>query len=593
MAWVAGTDDYATLVEMDTNGELLWQCTCPYDWGPCKHAVAVILAGLELLKSGNELPLVDEESELFLALEGGDHEEDDWFDDECDAGSRTGGQDDSAFEKLIRKKKKDELVELLTLIVSEYPEVRSMIMEEQQLATGRIDELVRSLRREIRDVTSEEAWYDHWNDRGELPDYSHIRKQLDALLKKGYADVVAELGEELWERGSDQVGRSHDDGYIAEEVFECMKIVFRAIRASSLPRAEQILKMINVALTDEYSICGSLDELLTGKKYSKADWLEVAEHLEKRLAAAKKPGGSFSAHYERTQLMEWLIRTWEKSGQSEKIIPLLEKEAGVTQCYERLVDTLIREGRLEDARSWCVRGYEKTIKSAPGIADGLQRRLREIAEREKRFDLAASYRAEQFFGYPCISLYQELQKAAEKIQEWPQVRAAVLHFLETGKRPRATAGQAGNRSWPLPPVEVKGEGDRRRHHRRYPDLETLIEIAILEKRTDDVVHLYRQQGETDPWGTGKGAKVADAVAATHPDVALDIWRRLAIDRIKLVKPKEYENAAVYLRRMRTVYAKTKKLDEWRQLLADLRAEHKAKRRLMEVLDSLENKRIID
>jgi uncharacterized Zn finger protein len=45
--------------------------------------------------------------------------------------------------------------------------------------------------------------------------------------------------------------------------------------------------------------------------------------------------------------------------------------------------------------------------------------------------------------------------------------------------------------------------------------------------------------------------------------------------------------------MHKVYQKTKRIGEWRQLIATLRTEHKAKRRLMEVLDSLEGKRIID
>ena len=128
---------------------------------------------------------------------------------------------------------------------------------------------------------------------------------------------------------------------------------------------------------------------------------------------------------------------------------------------------------------------------------------------------------------------------------------------------------------------------------QYPDFNTLIEIAILEKRFDDVVQLYRKQMKTLRWGNGMGEEVAGAVAATHPDISLDIWKRLAISRIKLVKPKEYENAAVYLRKMRKVYQKTKRMDEWRELITVLRTEHKAKRRLMEVLDSLEGKRIID
>ncbi len=44
------------------------------------------------------------------------------------------------------------------------------------------------------------------------------------------------------------------------------------------------------------------------------------------------------------------------------------------------------------------------------------------------------------------------------------------------------------------------------------------------------------------------------------------------------------------RRMHKLYAKTGRLDEWKTLLMGRRAQHKAKRRLMEVSDALEDNR---
>ncbi|MDO9041894.1 MAG: hypothetical protein Q7U64_06080 [Desulfocapsaceae bacterium] len=45
--------------------------------------------------------------------------------------------------------------------------------------------------------------------------------------------------------------------------------------------------------------------------------------------------------------------------------------------------------------------------------------------------------------------------------------------------------------------------------------------------------------------------------------------------------------------MLKIYQETGRLEQWRTLIQTLRTAHKAKRRLMEVLDLLENKRIID
>ncbi len=108
-----------------------------------------------------------------------------------------------------------------------------------------------------------------------------------------------------------------------------------------------------------------------------------------------------------------------------------------------------------------------------------------------------------------------------------------------------------------------------------------------------MVTLYQKQAARDHWGFGMKQEVAGAVAASHPEVSLVIWVKMVEDQIRLVKPKAYEVAAVYLRKMYTVYKKTGQLPRWQRLLNDIRVQHKAKRRLMEVLDGLEGKRIID
>jgi len=54
-----------------------------------------------------------------------------------------------------------------------------------------------------------------------------------------------------------------------------------------------------------------------------------------------------------------------------------------------------------------------------------------------------------------------------------------------------------------------------------------------------------------------------------------------------VKPKAYVEASGYLQKMQEVYRTTGRLEEWRGLLLELRSRHRAKRRLMEVLDGVE------
>ena len=67
-AWVSGNDLYATSVCISEDGDFDYSCTCPYDWGPCKHAVAVVLAAAGQLKQKKEIPLLNHDDELYQAL---------------------------------------------------------------------------------------------------------------------------------------------------------------------------------------------------------------------------------------------------------------------------------------------------------------------------------------------------------------------------------------------------------------------------------------------------------------------------------------------------------------------------------------------
>ena len=160
----------------------------------------------------------------------------------------------------------------------------------------------------------------------------------------------------------------------------------------------------------------------------------------------------------------------------------------------------------------------------------------------------------------------------------------LLNWLETGKRPDDSS------AWPLPRTDLESSAGRENHH-RFPDAETLIAIAIKEKRNDDALRWYHHRNKRGGWGHDhQGNAVAESVSETHPDEALSIWKAQAVSHIRITKPSAYEVAGRYLRKMRTVYERTGRRSEWEGLLRELRTDHARKRRLMEVLDRLEGKR---
>ncbi len=598
VAWVSGSDEYATSVKHEGAGDFDSDCTCPYDyWGPCKHAVAVLLAAAEQLKQNRDIPLLDPDDDLYL--EAFD-EDDDWLEedgnDDLDEESLAGLSKGRSpqLEKLLADKSRDELQGLLVELALDFPEVSRRLRDRGRLETGQVDQLVRSLRKEIRNLTAEDAWYNPWKHEGNLPDYSHVEEQLEALLDKGHADAVFELGEELWERGVEQVEQSNDEGDTALAISSCLAIVLRAVPQTSLPPSEQLLWLVEHELDDEYDLLGGADAVLNDPRYTPEYWREVAAVLEVWLKKIEEPKlGRFSSTYRRERVMTWLRNAYSRSGETKKVIPLLEEEADRCRSYDLLVNALLETGEQDRARNWCIRGYQNTIADAPGIASNLQERLRELAKAEGNYELVATYRAEDFFEQPSEPSYIELREAAEKVKVWPAVRRGIFDFLQTGRRP--VAGGKGKNAWPLPEPEVqKPEVDGKIRLVSFPNREMLIEIAILEERFDDAVTIYHEHAKTRRWGWDIDEQLAKAVARSHPDVALSIWQSIAEGLISQVKPKAYIEAARYLRQMHKVYEQTGRLDEWKTLIMTLRVKHKAKRRLMEVLDGLEeDRKLID
>jgi len=612
VAWVSGTEEYATLVRIEQAGRYDCFCTCPHEGGPCTHAVAVILAAADRVKRREEIPLLSENDDLYLILIG-DHGEAGWEEvEEVDAeveeeveeavvkpvkppevvvrvatekGKKAGK---ASVRKLLVEKSREELLELMIELAGDYPEVERRILEAQQLESGRIDPLVRSLRKEINSLTTEPAWYNHWKHEGNIPDFTHVREQFRALFNKGYADVLLQLGDELWRQGSEQVEQSDDEGATGRALGECLEIVLQAVPRSTLAPPRQLLWVIDRLLEDEFSLLESGEEVLQNRGYSQADWGEVAAALEVRLEAkADRCSLDFSGTYQRKGVMNWLIQAYRQSGGQEKILPLLEREADICQNYEQLVDALLAAGDRDLARQWCIRGFAKTSEKVRGIAANLQKRLREMALTEKRYDLVAAYRAQDFFDRATLETYKELRKAAEKAGAWPIIRAAALGFLESGHRPDLPGKGGKPLEWPLPEPEVRWSAEKKRGSaQRFPYREILIDIAILEKRFDDAVALYRALQATGRAGWHIDQTVAKAVSATHPDVALGIWRGIVDGLIAQVKPNAYAEAGGYLRLMHKVFEATQRLGDWQALLAELRRTHKAKKRLLEVLDGL-------
>ena len=200
------------------------------------------------------------------------------------------------------------------------------------------------------------------------------------------------------------------------------------------------------------------------------------------------------------------------------MLAIYESEARATGSYERLVRHLIAEKRFDDAERWAKEGIEKTREKLPGIASSLAASLCEVSRGRKQWDVVAAHAAWRFFEQPGKTTFDELMAHATKAKCGEQVRAAALHFLETGVSPfqwkaSPKAGQTLriDPAWPLPVPDYLVPLLRTREPAiapRGPHFDVLLDMAIAAKQPDEVLRWYDKMAKGQKrfgggWGLGR------------------------------------------------------------------------------------------
>lgn len=158
-----------------------------------------------------------------------------------------------------------------------------------------------------------------------------------------------------------------------------------------------------------------------------------------------------------------------------------------------------------------------------------------------------------------------------------------MRFLESGAFPW------DEKDWPLPDAGLTPPAAPR--GRELPMRYVLIDIAIHEKQPDQVLRWYDMKPE-DYVGADRMDRVATAVMEYAPDRSVGLWKKLAEWEISKVQPSAYEAAAGYLRKLSGLLVKQGRQAEWKTYFEGLRAGHTRKRRLVEILGTLEGGPIV-
>ena len=586
IAWVDGTHRYATRVTIGEEGLPDSICTCPYGYN-CKHGVAVVLEYLRQIEEDKRIPKASKDDERLVLFDEEEWEDDldNQNDNDYDESSLKGTMK-SEINAYLDGKTKTQLTELILELAGKFPQIAQELTDRKQLASGDTKSLINRLKKEIREISSEPGWQNHWQQEGYTPDYSEIRIKLETLLKAGHADDVLMLGKELIQLGNQQIEESHDEGETATEIEECMPVIVKALEQSSIATADKLAWAVDVVLKDDYDVFNAFSEYLDCR-HTKADWNTLADRLLRQLGKIKHSGvkNHFHRDYSRDRLSDWIIHALDQAGRNEEVIPLCEVEAQKTGSFTRLVNHLISARRYSDAEHWIQEGIRKTEKELPGIASDLRLRLKERRTSQKDWIAVATMQTEEFVRYPSEKIFLECQKANAKAKTWAKVRNHLLTYLEEGELPWKQKG------WPLGKSnQAKPDASFRN---TFPMTNVLIDIAILEKKPEKVLFWYDQlQNNKRSWVGVGDDRIATAIEDYAPERSVSIWKTIAEGLINQTKPSAYEQAASYLRKAERIMKREKKQSQWNQYLNSLREKHDRKRRFIEILDQSDSRPII-
>jgi uncharacterized Zn finger protein len=588
-AKVKGTEEYDTEVYLE-DGELTSFCSCPYEYGECKHAVAVILAAAKQLNSGKDIPQDDMLAaiprDIELSIVDNSLER-------SKPSSKKAELDPSyprtleALQKMLSKQPKAVLVEqLLLLSMKDYKTEQSLwVLADSTPNLVNVKPQVDSLRRKIKKITAEESWQNYWNHNGHTPDYSPIRTGLEALLKQNAFDEVVELSGELWSLGIAQIQHSNDEGELADELSRSMFAAMEALPKTSMKPVIQLFWLVDRELEDDYELLQDLDLVYNHECYQTEHWQDVAMILTQRLANFSE---SKKQDYEYKKIVDMLAFAYQKAGDDKAILAMMEKQVNNTKDYAKLVEAFVKQGNMSKAKEWCLIGFNDTLKEKPGIARRLKDQLIEWHKKNGNIAQVAALSVDDFLASPDMKSFQTLERLFQTKHplldgQWQLVRATLLHLIEHGN----SVTDSLPIDWPLPKPEVSSlmaESKGFMHQTRVEDL--LIHIAVHEKQLDEAVDRFGNRAGYQIMTDSLARSLALAVSKSHPETSISIWKACALNDIARAKAEAYRDAGKHLRQLRKVYEEHQRLEEWQKYIKRLQVEHKRKIRLQEVLDQL-------
>lgn len=555
---------YAVEVTLDAKGIASARCSCPVGaGGRCKHAAAVLLSWLEI-------------PEEFVESE--------------------------TLAQSLERLNKVELIALLRELARSSPALEERIeLHIGMVRTVRAGEPVdtRALRRQIQlameglgSGVARRYGYDAAYEMGEddeenpdaiefvgdgfLPFFERARRYADGGDLSSAVEVYVTLATTVMQE------YSPEEDYEGELMAEANAIIDESVEKLGYV-LESTLEAVQREVT-LHALFAIYDEGRTSdageSEHVEQVMLAGATPDERRLVAQWvrniTPAARGAVEDYRRRMMGRFLLELEADTLDDEAYLRMCREAGLT---EMLVARLLERGRVLEACA-AVAGVEHPYQFLPLVEQvlaaghaveaeelvrlranktkepGLLRWLMERASVAGQWEDALELAEKLFWQAPSVRGYEEVKALAEHGGRWEPLRSGILAHLE-----------------------------RDRH------FALLVELRLLAGEPDMALSAFKQLREAGSVGYGgwgyRGwdlrVKVAAAVEATRPDEAIALYREEAEKLIAAQGRENYAQAATHLQRVRDLYRRQGREQEWEELIVGLREQNRRLRALKEEL----------
>ncbi len=536
-AAVQGTHRYHVSLSVSEE-ELEYDCTCPVgaDGLFCKHAVALALSWLE------------------------------------NSGEETFPPNDTAKPKKKRMTKAEQLRQYLETLPE--AKLRDLLMDAAERDRSFRDKLLIAAQSatskgiaDLRGIVNQATRVNRYDE--DAYNYAERLNDLADLLETRIDDGDAELVELIEdailqaEGGQEQIDDSEGDTYSGiERLSEVHLRACQRLNPDPVELAERLFEYQMQGGSEAfYTILPDYAAALGETGHARYEDL-VLENWNKLpgLTAGNSISQSWDAHRSRLESAMKALAT--RRGDVETLIAVYRRDLSTPRNYLRLAGLLKEHQRFDEALA-CI---EEGIASFPkgyGQEDLIVFAIEEYVRR-KNYDAVEKLAWERFERRPGDSEFFELLKTAEQINRLDTLRQRAMSFLEARVAREEASGQKPT-AW------------------LHASRDTLLEIHLAEKNAEAM------------WATLKGGptssslweKCADLRGKTHPEDAIPLYFKLLPTAVSQGSNNaRYDSAFRIVQSIGKLRKTQDRVADFKQELARIRLEYKAKRNFIKLLSVL-------